>query len=84
MNEVRVLLASKIFSSTSMDDKGNTLLIICARNNLRKMAHMLITKFNCPVNVENLDGKTALDYSEKFSFDKFSKLLLSYGAERSI
>jgi ankyrin repeat protein len=65
--------------STITDDKGNTLLHICAQNNLRKMASLVLS-YGCSLNAKNKKGLTALDYCAKYAFGDMSVWLIGEGA----
>jgi ankyrin repeat protein len=62
-----------------MDSNGNTLLHICAQNNLRKMA-ALVLSHGCDINALNHKSCSALDYAERYSFTKMADWLRSKGA----
>ena len=63
------------FHPHSVDYNGNTMLHICAQNNLRKMAQVVIAA-GCPINEVNLKGLTALDYANQYQFRELINLLL--------
>ena len=62
-----------------VDDRGNSLLHVCAQNNLRKMAALVI-RAGCPLNLRNKKGFTALDYCVKYSFFDMGDWLMKQGA----
>jgi ankyrin repeat protein len=64
------------------DDNGNTLLHVCAQNNLRKLARECI-RFGCDVNAINNRGMTALDCSDRLQFSRMSELLVIEGGENA-
>ena len=66
------------FDVNSTDIYGNTIIHICAQNNHRKLASLLVQHFpQCLVNRRNLKGLTPLDYAEKYGFQKMSAWLNS-------
>jgi hypothetical protein len=82
-NHVDVVVAAiqKGFNVNSIDSYGNTIMHICAQNNHRKLASVLLQKFpQCSVNTENFKGLTPLDYADKYGFQKMSSWLASAGA----
>lgn len=69
------------FNTNKTDEYGNTLLHICAQNNHRKLASMILkTVPNTNINAKNLKGLTAVDYCEKYGFDKMYDWLIACGA----
>lgn len=66
-------------SALIVDDRGNSLLHVCAQNNLRKMAALVI-RAGCPLNLRNKKGFTALDYCVKYSFFDMGDWLMTQGA----
>lgn len=66
---VKELLDSDDTIANSVDANGNSLLHICAQNNLKKMAS-LIYKYGGEVNAVNNKGMLPSDYCEKYGFDK--------------
>lgn len=66
-------------TSRLRDDNGNSLLHVCAQNNLRKMASLVLS-FGCEINAINYKACTALDYAERYSFSKLADWLRSKGA----
>ena len=66
-------------SAQVVDDRGNSLLHVCAQNNLRKMA-VLVIRAGCSVNLRNKKGFTALDYCVKYSFFDMGDWLMTQGA----
>jgi hypothetical protein len=68
------------FDVNTVDTKGNSLLHICAQNDNKKMAAMMI-KLGCRVNIANKKGLTALDYARTYKFLQLEQLLLEAGAE---
>ena len=70
------------FNVNSVDTYGNTILHVCAQNNLRKLASTLLQRYpQIQLNTENLKGLTALDYADKYGFEKVSTWLIGVGAE---
>ena len=69
-------------TSRLRDDNGNSLLHVCAQNNLRKMASLVLS-FGCEVNAINYKACSALDYAERYSFSKLADWLRSKGALRA-
>lgn len=59
------------FNVNARDEKGNSLLHICAQNNLKKMA-VLIVRNGGRINSKNTKGYTPLDYCNKYGFEKLA------------
>lgn len=69
------------FDANTVDAFGNTMMHVCAQNNHRKLASMLLQQFpTIDVNARNLKGLTPLDYAEKYGFQKVASWLVSVGA----
>lgn len=66
-------------AATVVDDNGNTLLHVCAQNNLKKMAALVIRN-GCALSARNKKGFTPLDYCAMYSFYELRDWLLSMGA----
>eukprot|EP01034_Spumella_vulgaris_P024583 gene24583-30949_t len=67
------------------DEYGNTVLHVCAQNNNKKIASLLLEHdrggSSSPlVNACNAKGLTSLDYAEKYGFHKLAAFLASKGA----
>jgi ankyrin repeat protein len=59
-----------------LDQKGNSLLHICAQNNLKKMAALLIRN-GCPIYFRNKRGLLPVDYCTMYSFFEMREWLLN-------
>mmetsp|Transcript_12287 Transcript_12287/g.18619 ORF Transcript_12287/g.18619 Transcript_12287/m.18619 type:complete len:312 (+) Transcript_12287:43-978(+) len=68
------------FDPHSVDNNGNSLLHICAQNNLSKMANLCL-QYGSDVNAYNKKGLTPLDYCDNYNFDKMADWLVTMGAE---
>ncbi len=64
----------------SQDRNGNTMLHICAQNNLIRMAEICI-KHGCDINATNKKGLTPLDYCDSYSFNKLGDWFVAMGGE---
>lgn len=62
------------------DTNGNSLLHICAQNNLKRMAS-LILDYGADINAENKKGITALDYCDNYHFDKLGDWFVQNGGD---
>ena len=69
------------FDPYSVDENGNTLLHVCAQNNLKKMAAELLRR-GCFINALNKKKLTPLDYCDSLKYDVLGEWLISKGAER--
>jgi hypothetical protein len=67
----------------AMDSNGNTLLHICAQNNLSKMANLCI-HYGCDINAFNKKGRTPLDYCDTYNFTTMGDWLVTLGAENGV
>ena len=65
------------------DSNGNSLLHICAQNNLKRMAS-LILEHGADINAENKKGLTALDYCDNYHFDKLGDWFVQQGGDNGI
>lgn len=69
------------FNPRAVDSNGNTLLHICAQNNNRRIAALLLdSASNCEVNAANFKSHTPLDYAVKYGFHKLAGFLEARGA----
>jgi hypothetical protein len=62
----------------TVDNRGNSLLHICAQNDNKKMAALMI-KLGCRINRENKKGLTALDYALMYKFTDLVEQLSEAG-----
>jgi hypothetical protein len=69
------------FDPYSVDENGNTMLHVCAQNNLKKMAAELLRR-GCFLNALNKKKLTPLDYCDSLKYDALGEWLISKGAER--
>lgn len=81
IDEVRRLLDTGT-SVRVKDSNGNSLLHICAQNNLRKMASIIL-EHGADINAENKKGYTALDYCDNYQFDKLGDWFVKNGGDNS-
>ena len=65
------------------DEDGNTLLILCAKNGLKKMATILIEN-GADINAQNNKGNTALHYAISLKYFSFADILSKYNAKEDI
>lgn len=71
----------KGFNTASRDEFGNTIMHVCAQNNLRKLASLIMKLSpDIDINVANKKDLTPLYYAKKYGFTKMAEWLLSYGA----
>jgi hypothetical protein len=71
------------FNAQCVDTNGNTMMHVCAQNNNRKIAAMLLdcaSSSPSSINAVNLKGFSPLDYAEKYGFEKLASFLISKGA----
>jgi hypothetical protein len=64
------------------DANGNTMLHVCAQNNIKKMANLCI-KHGCDINARNRKGMTPLDYCDMLTFSGLAEWMVIMGAENS-
>jgi hypothetical protein len=79
IDDVRAILDGEMDVRTR-DSNGNTLLHICAQNNLKKMAN-LVLDYGADINAENKKGITALDYCDNYHFDKLGDWFVQMGGD---
>jgi hypothetical protein len=85
INYVMEEIEKNNFDTNTQDEYGNTLLHICAQNNHRKLASLILAhSANTNLNLENLKQLTPLDYCEKYGFLKMCDWLISCGAESRV
>lgn len=82
---VERVIRSGNFNPRAVDDNGNTLLHICAQNNNRRIATLLLNSDSraglvCDVNAVNFKSHTPLDYAVKYGFHKLVRYLEAQGA----
>jgi hypothetical protein len=82
IEDVRMLLEQGA-SVGLKDANGNSLLHICAQNNLKRMAS-LVLDHGADINSENKKGLTALDYCDNYHFDKLGDWFVKHGADNGI
>ena len=65
-----------------VDYNGNTMLHICAQNNNKKIASLLLNSegIECDINILNNKSHTPLDYAEKYGHTKLAQYLIGKGA----
>lgn len=74
-------VTSGLLDINERDIDGNALLHICAQNNNRKLASMLLkAELNADINLRNNKALTPLDYCDKYGFVKMRDWLVSKGA----
>ena len=65
------------------DEHGNTLFIISAQQNNKKMIKMLLRR-GADVNAQNSTGNTALHYANEYKFNKLSEYILNKGGNDTL
>ena len=80
IEEITKLLKNKTLPVNTRDAYGNTLLILGAQNNNKKMVKILI-KYGADVNMCNFKGNTALHYTCFFEYNELGMTLRKYGAD---
>ena len=63
----------------SRDVAGNTLLIVAAQNNLKRMLKLCI-RYGADVNAQNDAGNTSLHFARAYSYENVYEWLLRHGA----
>lgn len=79
---VKAILEDGAFNINSIDCNGNTMLHICAQNNHKQMASMIL-EYGCALNSINNKGLKPLDYCEYYQFDEMHAWLKKKGAKAS-
>eukprot|EP00924_Labyrinthula_sp_SR-Ha-C_P012387 snap_masked-scaffold_10-processed-gene-5.25-mRNA-1 protein AED:0.44 eAED:0.48 QI:0/0/0/0.5/1/1/2/0/1122 len=67
----------------SKDGTGNSLLIIGAQNNSKKIIKLCLRR-GCDINIQNSQGNTALHYAKSYKFEELFEYLLKKGADDGI
>jgi hypothetical protein len=81
IGDVKAILERGV-NARMKDSNGNSLLHICAQNNLKKMASIVL-EFGADINAENKKGITALDYCDNYHFDKLGDWFVQNGGDNS-
>lgn len=68
------------FDIQATDSNGNTMIHLCAQNNLKKMASVLL-KYGCPKNERNFKGLTPLDYCYMYQHEALGEWMKGKGCE---
>lgn len=71
------------FAVDSKDHHGNTLLMVCAQNGLKRMAK-LVLRHGAEMNARNNKGQTALHYCFTYGYHALGEYLISKGCDPSI
>jgi hypothetical protein len=80
MDYILQKITQEQFNTNAKDEYGNTLLHICAQNNHRKLAQLILKhSSNTNIYTKNHKGFTALDYCEKYGFLKMYDWLQECG-----
>jgi ankyrin repeat protein len=82
---IEQIMQEESFSALRTDRNGNTMLHVCAQNNNRKIASLLLDSakhVRSNINAVNLKGLTSLDYAEKYGFEKLAIYLVGKGAHK--
>ena len=67
----------------SKDKYGNTLLIISAQNNNKKILKICL-RYGAQINMQNLMGNTALHFAKEYGYDEIFVYLIRKGADPHI
>mmetsp|Transcript_7720 Transcript_7720/g.24290 ORF Transcript_7720/g.24290 Transcript_7720/m.24290 type:complete len:1199 (+) Transcript_7720:59-3655(+) len=65
------------------DEHGNTLVIISAQQNNKKMLKLLLRR-GADINAQNSTGNTALHYANEYKFDALTEYILNKGGDDTI
>ena len=67
----------------SKDEHGNTILIIAAQNNNKRILKMAL-RYGAQINMQNVMGNTALHFAKEYQYDNIFKYLIQKGADPEI
>ena len=67
----------------SKDIHGNTLLIIAAQNNNKRILKLCL-RYGAQINMQNLMGNTALHFAKEYEYDTIYEYLIQKGADPKI
>ena len=67
----------------SKDKFGNTLLIIAAQNNNKRILKICL-RYGAQINMQNLMGNTALHFAKEYGYDDIFEYLIKKGANPNI
>ena len=70
-------------SPDSKDKYGNTLLIISAQNNNKRILKICL-RYGAQINMQNLMGNTALHFAKEYGYDEIFEYLIRKGADPDI
>jgi ankyrin repeat protein len=67
----------------SKDENGNTILIIAAQNNNKRILKLAL-RYGAQINMQNIMGNTALHFAKEYQYDNIFKYLIQKGADPEI
>jgi ankyrin repeat protein len=67
----------------SKDEHGNTILIIAAQNNNKRILKLAL-RYGAQINMQNIMGNTALHFAKEYQYDNIFKYLIQKGADPEI
>jgi ankyrin repeat protein len=67
----------------SKDEHGNTILIIAAQNNNKRIIKIAL-RYGAQINMQNMMGNTALHFAKEYKYDSIFEYLIQKGADTEI
>ena len=67
----------------SKDEHGNTILIIAAQNNNKRIIKIAL-RYGAQINMQNMMGNTALHFAKEYKYDSIFEYLIKKGADTEI
>ena len=67
----------------SKDEHGNTILIIAAQNNNKRIIKIAL-RYGAQINMQNMMGNTALHFAKEYKYDSIYEYLIKKGADTEI
>ena len=67
----------------SKDENGNTILIIAAQNNNKRIIKIAL-RYGAQINMQNILGNTALHFAKEFKYYNIFEYLIKKGADPNI
>jgi ankyrin repeat protein len=81
--EVETLLSSGAVSPDFRDRNGNTVLMVAAQNNRKRLVKACV-RHGVPLDARNLKGNTAMHFAKAYGYEDVAEYLVRKGADPTI
>jgi hypothetical protein len=81
--EVETLLSSGAVSPDFRDRNGNTVLMVAAQNNRKRLVKACV-RHGVPLDARNLKGNTAMHFAKAYGYEEIAEYLVRKGADPTI